>query len=104
MPPQVNFATSANYQKFVDFAEKAYADHEEDSALRFAGAPKGDYKGSFASFRRTSGMKAANDQVRDLFRKTVANMFGGEKFSGVGRFNGTWVFNKFTTEQWISVQ
>ena len=41
--------------------------------------PRGDYQGAFASFWRTSEMKAANDQVRDLFRKTVADMFGGER-------------------------
>ena len=38
MPPSVSSTTYANFQKFVDFAEKAYADHEEDSALRFAGS------------------------------------------------------------------
>ena len=31
-------------------------------------------------------------------------MFGGEKCSGVGRFNAQWVVDKFTTEQWVSVQ
>ena len=30
-------------------------------------------------------------------------MFGGEKESGLGRFNGHWVLDKFTTEQWISI-
>jgi aldehyde dehydrogenase (NAD+) len=31
-------------------------------------------------------------------------MFGGEKYSGIGRFNAQWVVNKFTAEKWISVQ
>jgi aldehyde dehydrogenase (NAD+) len=31
-------------------------------------------------------------------------MFGGEKHSGIGRFNGRWVVDKFTTEKWVSVQ
>lgn len=31
-------------------------------------------------------------------------MFGGVKASGLGRFNGKWVVDKFTTERWISVQ
>ncbi|MCL2780606.1 MAG: aldehyde dehydrogenase family protein, partial [Actinomycetia bacterium] len=31
-------------------------------------------------------------------------MFGGEKASGLGRFNAQWVVDKFTTEQWVSVQ
>ncbi|OLN22089.1 aldehyde dehydrogenase [Domibacillus antri] len=30
--------------------------------------------------------------------------FGGEKASGVGRFNGEWAIEKFTTVKWISVQ
>lgn len=30
--------------------------------------------------------------------------FGGEKNSGVGRFNGEWVLDEFTTLHWISVQ
>ena len=79
MPAQVNSNYSATFQKFVDFATKAYATTGENTVARFEGMPKGDYKGSFASFWRTSGMKTANDQVRDLFLKTVADMFGGER-------------------------
>ncbi|WP_020190037.1 aldehyde dehydrogenase family protein [Pseudomonas putida] len=30
--------------------------------------------------------------------------FGGEKNSGLGRFNGDWAIETFTTTQWISVQ
>ncbi len=80
MPTQVNSNYSATFQKFVDFANKAYATKGEGTVARFTGMPKGDHKGAFASFWRTSEMKTANDQVRDLFRKTVADMFGGEKF------------------------
>ena len=79
MPTQVNSNYSANFQKFVDFANKAYATKGEDTVVRFSGMPSGDYKGSFASFFRTSSMKTANDQVRELFLKTVADMFGGER-------------------------
>ena len=80
MPTQVNSNYNDTFQKFVDFANKAYATKGEDTVARFTGMPKGDYKGTFASLLRTADMKAANDQVRDLFRKTVADMFGGEKF------------------------
>ena len=79
MPGQVNANYSANFQKFVDFANKAYATKGEDTVARFSGMPRGDYKGTFASFMRTADMKTANDQVRDLFRKTIADMFGGER-------------------------
>ena len=68
MAGQVNANYSANFQKFVDFANKAYATKGEDTVARFKGMPVGDYKGAFASFKRTADMKAANDQVRDLFR------------------------------------
>jgi len=81
MPAQVS-NYSANFQKFVDFANKAYGPNGkgEDTVVRFSGMPKGDYKGVFASFARTADMKTANNQVRDLFRRTIADMFGGEKF------------------------
>ena len=29
--------------------------------------------------------------------------FGGEKNSGLGRFNGEWVLEEFTTLQWVSI-
>ncbi|MBR3584128.1 MAG: hypothetical protein IKO01_11885 [Kiritimatiellae bacterium] len=80
MPNAINSTYNATFQKFVDFADKAYATKGEDTVARFTGMPQGDYKGSFASFKRTADMKSANDQVRDLFLKTVAGMFGGEKF------------------------
>jgi len=48
-----------------------------------------------------SGMAHINDQpVNDL----PYNPFGGEKNSGVGRFNGVWAVAAFTTDQWISIQ
>ena len=75
MPIQISAATKANYEKFVEFAKTK----NEDTVARFKGMPVGDYKGAFASFRRTDDMKAANDQVRDLFRKTITDMFGGER-------------------------
>lgn len=46
-------------------------------------------------------MAHVNDQpVND----GVFNPFGGEKNSGLGRFNGTWAVDAFTTDQWITVQ
>lgn len=48
-----------------------------------------------------SGMAHINDQpVNDL----PYNPFGGEKNSGVGRFNGAWAVAAFTTDQWVSIQ
>ena len=82
---QINSNYNANFQKFVDFANKAYATKGEDTVARFAKAPKGDFQSAFASLWRTSEMTSANDQVRDLFLQTIADMFGGEKYIA-GRF------------------
>ena len=51
--------------------------------------------------RMESGMVHVNDQS---INDEPHVMFGGEKMSGVGRFNDHWVVEKFTTEKWISVQ
>jgi aldehyde dehydrogenase (NAD+) len=32
------------------------------------------------------------------------NMFGGEKNSGIGRFNGDWIVSELTRDHWITVQ
>lgn len=48
-----------------------------------------------------TGMIHINDQSVNDEPHVV---FGGEKASGVGRFNGEWVIDKFTTDKWISVQ
>ncbi|MGQ9425565.1 aldehyde dehydrogenase family protein [Gilvimarinus sp. F26214L] len=48
-----------------------------------------------------AGMAHVNDQpVNDL----PFSPFGGEKNSGVGRFNGRWAIDAFTTDQWVTVQ
>ena len=47
------------------------------------------------------GMAHVNDQsVIDL----PTCSFGGEKNSGIGRFNGEWAVEAFTTDQWATVQ
>lgn len=47
------------------------------------------------------GMVHVNDQpVNDL----PNSPFGGEKNSGIGRFNGHWAIEVFTTDQWLTVQ
>ncbi|GMA64393.1 aldehyde dehydrogenase family protein [Alicyclobacillus fastidiosus] len=51
--------------------------------------------------RIESGMVHVNDgTVND--EPLVA--FGGEKASGVGRYNGDWALDEFTTFKWISIQ
>ena len=48
-----------------------------------------------------AGMTHVNDQpVNDI----PFNPFGGEKNSGIGRFNGRWAIDAFTTDHWITLQ
>ena len=48
-----------------------------------------------------AGMAHVNDQpVNDL----PFSPFGGEKNSGIGRFNGRWAVDAFTTDQWVTLQ
>ena len=43
--------------------------------------------------------------VNDMGTNDDANTaFGGEKMSGIGRFNGRWALAEFATEHWVSVQ
>ncbi|WP_120996109.1 aldehyde dehydrogenase family protein [Stutzerimonas urumqiensis] len=84
---------------------------DAEDALRIANAT--EYGLSAAVFTRDlergvrfarrfeSGMCHVNDQpVNDQ----IFNPFGGEKNSGIGRFNGRWAVDAFTTDQWVTVQ
>jgi aldehyde dehydrogenase (NAD+) len=58
-------------------------------------------RGAQFAQRMQVGMAHVNDQsIIDL----PNSPFGGEKNSGIGRFNGTWVIEAFTTDQWVTVQ
>jgi aldehyde dehydrogenase (NAD+) len=48
-----------------------------------------------------TGMAHVNDQT---INDEPFVSFGGEKESGIGRHNGQWALEEFTTVQWISVQ
>lgn len=83
----------------------------EDEALRIANDTEHGLSGAvftsdldrgarFAQ-RLQVGMAHVNDQpVIDL----PNSPFGGEKNSGIGRFNGHWAVEAFTTDQWLTVQ
>ena len=84
---------------------------DEDEAVRLANAT--EYGLSAAVFsedegralrvakRIQSGVCHINDQpVND----SPFSPFGGVKNSGIGRFNGHWAIEAFTTTRWISVQ
>lgn len=59
------------------------------------------YRGMEVARQLESGMAHVNDQS---INDEPHVMFGGEKYSGMGRFNGSWVLDKFTTQKWVSVQ
>ncbi|MDR0839584.1 MAG: aldehyde dehydrogenase family protein, partial [Oscillospiraceae bacterium] len=59
------------------------------------------FHGMQVARRIESGMTHVNDQS---INDEPHVMFGGEKSSGIGRFNGEWVLQKFTTEKWVSAQ
>ncbi len=51
------------------------------------------------------GIRAGMTHVNDITVDDQAEApFGGEKNSGLGRFNGEWVVEEFTRTQWITVQ
>lgn len=50
-------------------------------------------------------IKAGMSHVNDIPVNDEANApFGGEKNSGLGRFNGDWAIEEFTRDHWITVQ
>jgi aldehyde dehydrogenase (NAD+) len=74
-----------------------------DSAYGLSGAihTKDVERGAEIAKRIDSGMVHVNDgTIND--EPLVA--FGGEKDSGVGRLNGKWALEEFTTLKWVSVQ
>jgi aldehyde dehydrogenase (NAD+) len=85
--------------------------HGEDEALAIANATQYGLtgtvftrdlaRGARFAHRMQVGMAHVNDQsVIDLPNCP----FGGEKNSGIGRFNGEWAIEAFTTDQWATVQ
>ncbi|WP_404458924.1 aldehyde dehydrogenase family protein [Oceanobacillus kapialis] len=62
---------------------------------------KDRYRGIQVARKIQSGMVHVNDMpVNDEPHMP----FGGVKQSGIGRFNGEWIMEEFTTTQWVSVQ
>lgn len=51
------------------------------------------------------GIHAGMTHINDIPVSDALNApFGGEKNSGIGRFNGDWAIDEFTTVHWITVQ
>ncbi len=84
---------------------------DEQHALELAN--QSDYGLSSAVFsgslergvRFAQGIHAGMTHVNDMPVNDAPNAaFGGEKSSGLGRFNGEWAIEEFTTDHWITVQ
>jgi aldehyde dehydrogenase (NAD+) len=84
---------------------------DEDEALEAANATsyglsaavvtRDAERGNRFALKIQAGMTHVNDSpVNDLPNCP----FGGEKNSGLGRYNGQWSLEEFTTVHWISVQ
>ena len=55
--------------------------------------------------RFARGIRAGMTHINDISVNDENNTpFGGEKNSGIGRFNGEWVLEEFTRTHWISMQ
>ncbi|WP_432696676.1 aldehyde dehydrogenase family protein [Marinobacterium sp. YM272] len=84
-----------------------------DEAHALSLANQSDYGLSSAVFtsslergtRFALGIRAGMTHINDIPVNDDANApFGGEKNSGVGRFNGDWAIDEFTTDHWITLQ
>ncbi|WP_296173757.1 aldehyde dehydrogenase family protein [Psychrobacter sp. UBA2769] len=55
--------------------------------------------------RFARGIRTGMTHINDISVNDESNMpFGGEKNSGIGRFNGEWILEEFTRTHWISMQ
>lgn len=84
---------------------------DEETAIKIANDSPYGLSGSIFTKDRYRGMQVAKRietgmvHINDMSVNDEAHMpFGGEKQSGIGRFNGEWIMDEFTTTQWISVQ
>lgn len=115
LPPQVfadvpNDSDLAQTEQFCLIAPLIRA-ADEDDALRIAnetefGLSSAVFTGDEArGVRFAQRIDAGMTHVNDITPNDEPNvMFGGEKNSGIGRFNSDWIIAELTTDHWISVQ
>ena len=115
LPPQVFVDVShaselAQTELFSPIAPLIRATDEAD-ALRMANATEFGLSSSVFTedaargLRFAQGIEAGMTHINDISPNDDPNtMFGGEKNSGLGRFNSDWIIQELTTDHWISVQ
>lgn len=115
VPPHVfagvpNDSVFAQAEQFAPVAPIIRAADEQE-ALRLANAT--EFGLSSAVFTRdmsrglrfARGIEAGMTHINDIsIQDSPFTMFGGEKNSGIGRFNGDWIIAEFTTDHWITFQ
>ncbi|HJW56204.1 MAG TPA: aldehyde dehydrogenase family protein [Burkholderiaceae bacterium] len=83
----------------------------EDDAVRIANECEFGLSGAVHSGSLERGLRVAKEIVTGMIHVNDQTVnvephmpFGGEKFSGLGRYCGSWALEEFTTVKWISVQ
>ena len=75
--------------------------NQTDYGLSSAVFTKNEERGVAFGLRIDAGMTHVNDST---INDDSNNMFGGEKNSGLGRFNGPWIVAELTRDHFVSVQ
>lgn len=103
MPTAANevFGPAMSLIRVEDEAEAIDIANDTNYGLSGAVFTEDRYHGMEVARQIESGMVHVNDMP---INDEPHVMFGGEKESGIGRFNGQWVKDAFTRERWISVQ
>lgn len=115
VPPHVfadvrNDSPFAQTELFAPIAPIIRASNEQEALVL---ANQTEFGLSSAVFTRdlTRGMRFARQvhagmtHINDItVQDSPFNMFGGEKNSGIGRFNGDWIISELTRDHWITVQ
>jgi len=84
--------------------------YTDDVLLEIKEADRNDPDAAFAGVKaQVEWAASAPSAGAHVFRRAVEVMeatcpFGSEKNSGIGRFNGSWAIEAFTTDQWLTAQ
>jgi aldehyde dehydrogenase (NAD+) len=115
VPPHVfsgvaNDSPFAQTELFAPIAPIIRA-RDEQEALSMANQTEFGLSSAVFTGDLTRGMRFARQveagmtHINDIpIQDSPFNMFGGEKNSGIGRFNGDWIVSELTRDHWITVQ
>ncbi|MFA7940687.1 aldehyde dehydrogenase family protein [Klebsiella oxytoca] len=115
LPPHVfiDVPNQSDFAQSEQFAPIAPLIRANDEAHALAMANETEFGLSSSVFTRNEGrgvhfakqLETGMTHINDISPNDDPHcMFGGEKNSGLGRFNSDWIIKEFTSEHWISVQ